>query len=130
VAITALEQAFINHYNGDSMEAAKKAGWKGLTEAGYREVIRKMLANPDIRDALAEKMEFDREILESRIRAEREIRRNFWRDVMVGDQYDMRDRIKCSELLGKADGDFIERKELSGPGGGPIQSQQLIFKWQ
>ena len=129
-AITKLEQDFINEYDGDSMGTAKKIGWKVSSDAALRNIIKDMLNRPEIRDALTEKMEFDREILEARIRAERNIRRNFWATVMGGEGYEMRDRIKCSELLAKADGDFIEKHEVSGPGGGPIQSQALVIKWQ
>ncbi len=32
-----------------------------------------------------------------------------------------RDRMKASELLGKSLGGFLERRELSGPGGGPLE---------
>jgi phage terminase small subunit len=30
-------------------------------------------------------------------------------------------RLRATELLGKAAGDFVERREVSGPGGGPIE---------
>ena len=33
------------------------------------------------------------------------------------------DRLKASELLGKAQADFVERHELTGQGGGPIQQE-------
>ena len=43
-------------------------------------------------------------------------RREFWTKVMRGDEEssDMKDRLKSSELLGKADGDFVERKKIEG----------------
>ena len=128
--LTKLEQAFVDNYNGNSVEAVKKAGYIGDSEAAFRAIARANLDNPFIRELIEEKQAFEKEMLDARIFAEREQRRSFWNRVMNGDQFDMKDRIKCSELLGKADGDFIDRSEISGPGGRPIQAQQVIFKWQ
>lgn len=59
-------------------------------------------------------------------------RREFWTQIMRGTQtivmdgqistipVDMKDRLKASELLGKADGDFIDRKILQNPDGTPL----------
>lgn len=129
--LTKLEKAFVDNYNGNSVEAVKKAGYAGDSEAAFRAIARANLDNPTIRELIEEKQDFEREILEAKIASEREQRRAFWNRVMNGDQFDMKDRIKCSELLGKADGDFVDRSEISGPGGRPIQGQQqVIFKWQ
>lgn len=45
-------------------------------------------------------------------------RQEFWTRVMLGREpdADMKERLKASELLGKAQGDFIERKRLEGEG--------------
>jgi hypothetical protein len=38
---------------------------------------------------------------------------------------DMAARLRASELLGKSEGDFVERRELSGPDGKPIELRPL-----
>jgi hypothetical protein len=55
-------------------------------------------------------------------------RRAFFTAIMRGDVEDVSqnpigNRIKAGEILAKLDGDFIERREVSGPGGGPIQNE-------
>jgi phage terminase small subunit len=49
-------------------------------------------------------------------------RQEFWTSIFRGElaDFDTKDRIKASELLGKVQGDFIEKVEHSGPNGGPI----------
>ena len=57
----------------------------------------------------------------------RKERQEFWTRIAQGKELDgdtmpaMRDRIKASELLGKTQGDFIDRVEHSGPDGKAIQ---------
>jgi phage terminase small subunit len=40
-------------------------------------------------------------------------RREFWTSIMRDEKADVRDRLKASELSGKADGDFVERREVT-----------------
>jgi phage terminase small subunit len=47
-------------------------------------------------------------------------RRRWWMRVMEDETASTRDRLKASELLARACGDFIERREVSGPDGGPL----------
>jgi len=60
-------------------------------------------------------------------------RRRFWTTMMRSDGTDGRpalepkDRLKASELLGKAGGDFVTRVEQSGPDGGPVQSEVRVL---
>ena len=35
------------------------------------------------------------------------------------------DRLKASELLAKSEGDFLERRELTGPNGSPLHPPQI-----
>ena len=46
--------------------------------------------------------------------ANREARQRFWTETMLDLEQETRDRLKASELLGKSEGDFLERIELSG----------------
>ena len=50
-------------------------------------------------------------------------RQRWWTQVMRNDAVDMKDRLKASELLGKVQGDFVERREISGPNGQPIPAR-------
>jgi phage terminase small subunit len=43
-----------------------------------------------------------------------------WWSEMMGAAIEPKDRIKASELLGKSQGAFVERREVSGPAGGPV----------
>lgn len=43
----------------------------------------------------------------------REGRQRWWARVMGDEGYELKDRLKASELLGRSDGDFIDRTELS-----------------
>lgn len=40
---------------------------------------------------------------------------------LVRTPMETKDRLKASELLAKSQGGFVERREVSGPGGGPIE---------
>lgn len=44
-----------------------------------------------------------------------------WTTLMRDDALEPRDRLKASELRAKAAGVFVEKREVSGPGGGPQQ---------
>ena len=52
--------------------------------------------------------------------ATREERQAFWTSVLRSDAEQMKDRLKASELLGKCQADFIDRKELTGANGEPL----------
>ncbi len=47
-------------------------------------------------------------------------RQKFWTDIMRSPAEDTKDRLKASELLARSQGDFIERREISGAGRGPV----------
>lgn len=51
--------------------------------------------------------------------ADREERQRFWTMAMRDDAQLMRDRLRASDLLAKASGDFVERHEHSQTG--PVQ---------
>jgi len=39
---------------------------------------------------------------------------------------DMKARLRASELLGKSEGDFIDRKEITGKDGGPLSVRSIL----
>jgi len=54
-----------------------------------------------------------REKMESEVIATVQDRMQWWTEVMNSDETEMKDRLKASELLGKAQGDFVERREIT-----------------
>ena len=61
--------------------------------------------------------------------ADREERQAWWTAVMRGEPDGtaptLSERLRASELLGRAQGDFVERREVTGRDGGPIEGQGL-----
>lgn len=122
-----IEKLFVAKFDGDVDSTAAKCG---LTSREGNKLVR----DPRIRDAIR-----DREKLENPARqkmdiADRADRQRFWSLLMNGEVPPKRDgtvmigtvdldlRVKASELLGKSEGDFVERREHSGKNGGPILS--------
>ena len=103
--------AFVDYYAacGNATESARKAGYSDKN-AGVN--ADKLLKNPKIQHALAER---NKEVSQSRIATIKE-RQEFWTSVLRGefDDAEMKDRLKASELLGKCQGDFIDRVESIG----------------
>jgi phage terminase small subunit len=130
------QRAFVEAYAGNATEAARIAGYKG-TYFTLATVGKENLKKPQIWVAIQAR---GKDEADSRI-ATRAERQAFWTDVVRGVvtdsggngeadiiiRPDMKDRLRAAELLGKSEGDFIERKEISGPEGGPIQNRQEII---
>jgi phage terminase small subunit len=51
-------------------------------------------------------------------------RQEWWSEVMRDDDQDIGTRLKASELLGKAQGDFVIKAELTGANGNPVEVRQ------
>ncbi|MCP4116475.1 MAG: terminase small subunit [Desulfobacteraceae bacterium] len=137
--LTTKQQRFVEVFDGNATEAAREAGYKG-NDVTLAQVGAENLKKPHIVAAIKER---ETERQSSKI-ATREERQAFWTDVMRGNitqdsvegkgedavvvkiPPDMKDRLRAAELLGKSEGDFIERKEVSGPGGGPVQTRAEI----
>ena len=63
--------------------------------------------------------------------ADREARQMFWTETMLDGGAAMRDRLKASELLGKSEGDFLDRVEAgvqiaAGPAMSPLQVMEEL----
>lgn len=108
---------FIELWNGNATQTAEAAGYSTPSTAGKR-----CLDNVQI---CAEIQKKRASLLKPQI-ATREERQVFWTETMRNPEADMRDRLKTSELLGKSEGDFLERRELSGPDGGSIPASIQI----
>jgi phage terminase small subunit len=110
-------EAYMGKAAGNATKAAKLAGYSQHTA---RQQATRMLSKPHIRSAISSRAENDPNV------ATREERQRFWSDAMRGKiaRFDSKDRLKASELLGKASGDFLDR--LANPDGSPIQAPTLV----
>ena len=103
--LTDKQLRFVELYNGNATEAAKLAGYKSPREAGTR----------CMRDVAICRLIQDRRSQEIKPQIkDRQARQKFWSDAMDDEERDFRDRLKASELLGKSEGDFLDRVENSG----------------
>jgi phage terminase small subunit len=107
MALTPKQQRFVEHYAGNATQAAVMAGYSKKT--AYR-IGAELLQKTSVSEAIKA-----REATESRARiASRQQRQEFWTETMVDSGAEMKDRLKASELLGKSEGDFLDRVDLGG----------------
>jgi len=99
---------------GNATGAARDAGYAKPDPEGAR-----LLGNARIQAEIEtmRKQKTDKAI------ASRQERQAFWTKIMRDSREEMKDRLKASEILGKSHGDFVNRIEHSGPGGGPIAGE-------
>ena len=69
-----------------------------------------LMANVKVQERVSEL----RALIEREAIADASERRRFWTETMRDKEGDMKDRLKASELIGRADGDFVERKKIEG----------------
>lgn len=112
--------AFAGAAAGNATSAARMAGYSDSTQAVLWSTASRVLARPRVLDAIREATANDPLV------ACKEERQRFWSRVMRGDPVmhttdegvviemppAIKDRLKASELLGKACGDFVERIDL------------------
>lgn len=118
MALNARQRAFVEAYCGNATEAALQAGY---SEKTARITAAKLLSKGNIQEALKERED---KRLTSLI-ATREERQRFWTTLMRDEDRKEVDRLKASELLAKSEGDFLERRELTGPNGSPLHPPQI-----
>jgi len=102
MALSQKQQSFIDNYSGNATEAAKLAGYSEATAYSQGQ---RLLKQPQIAEAIRTR-EQERQAYNI---ATRERRFEFWTQIMENSDEQTRDRLKASELLAKAEGDFIER---------------------
>ena len=100
--LTKKQQKFIQAYSGNAADAARMAGYSSRTA---KAIGFELLTKPDIKEAIQER---EKERTDSMI-ATREERQTFWTSVLRDPETELRDRLRASELLGKSEGDFLER---------------------
>jgi phage terminase small subunit len=115
--VNSRQERFVAAYVGNATEAAIKAGYS--PRSAYNQG-RRMMNNDEVKAAI-EAREKQRT---SKIIASREERQSFWTTTMRNKKAKMADRLKASEYLGRSEGDFLDRTEITGEKGGPI-----VFRW-
>lgn len=122
------QKLFVEAYCGDVVEAAQVAGYTGLPES-LKAQGNKLLSDPHVMEAIKERSKYLNR--SANAVANREQRMEFWTNIMNNEDPHRKEekdpngipiptpnlplnvRLKASELLGKSDGDFIERINLT-----------------
>ena len=100
--MTPKQKRFIEAYTGNATKAAIAAGYSEKT--AYR-IGAELLQKTSIKGAIQQREEQRL----SEVIASREERQTFWSAIMRDSEEKTADRLKASELLAKASGDFLER---------------------
>jgi phage terminase small subunit len=131
--LTTKQRRFVEAYDGNATEAAREAGYGARTrperlDAHLAEVGYQNLRKLHIMAAIEAR---ERPRLEALI-ADREERQEFWTSIMRGESNgnggmppSMTERLRASELLARSQADFVDRQEVSGPHGGPVQTETM-----
>lgn len=122
MALNARQRAFVEAYCGNATEAALQAGY---SEKTARITAAKLLSKGNIQEALKERE--DKRI--ASLIATREERQRFWTTLMRDEDRKEVDRLKASELLAKSEGDFLERREVTGLNGTPLHPPQIVVNF-
>ena len=109
MALTAKQRAFVENYSGNATEAAIKAGYN--KDTAYSQGQR-LLKNVEIQQAIQQR---ETKRLNPVI-AKRERLMEFWTQTMEDTDVYIKERLRASELLGKAQGVFMERVEVEHSG--------------
>ena len=103
--LNARQQAFVEAYAGNATAAALAAGY---SEKSARVQGRRLITNDNVANAIKER---EAQRLAPTIASRRE-RQEFWTSVLRNEDEAMKNRLKAAELLGKSEGDFLERVEM------------------
>jgi phage terminase small subunit len=109
VKLTAKQKKFVEAYAGNGTEAARQAGYSG-SDATLAQTAYELLRKPEIKSQIDARQQ--RAV--SSLVAAREERQAMWTATMRDVTLPIRDRLRASELLGKSEGDFIDKVEVSG----------------
>ena len=103
--LNAKRQAFVDAYAGNATAAALAAGYSPKTAYSQGQ---RLLKSVEVQDAIKAR---EAQRLAPTI-ASRQERQEFWTSVLRSEDEAMKDRLKAAELLGKSEGDFLERVEM------------------
>ena len=104
MGLTPKQRIFIEAYQGNGTQAALSAGYSSKTAYS---IGHELLRKPEIQEAIQSRTG---EKINSII-ADREEIQSFWTEIMRDRESDPKDRLRASELLGKSEGDFLDRVE-------------------
>lgn len=105
--LTEKQRKYVEAYAGNGVAAAIAAGY---SPRSADKISRDLLRIPTIAAAIRDReRENIRPLIASRVE-----RQEFWSNTMRDANEDARNRLKASELLGKSEGDFLDRIEHSG----------------
>lgn len=106
--LTVKQKKFIEAYEGNATEAARIAGYKGndatLAQVGYENMM-----NPEINSRVMKRQDLEIQ----RIVMNRLDRQILWTELARSSSVEVKDRLKATELLGRSEGDFTEKLEVS-----------------
>ncbi len=107
--LTERQRRFVETYaaTGNASESARIAGYRGAANR----IGPRLLANVGMQSALCQLSE---QMTTMALSTARE-RQEWWTAIMRDPTIRTRDRLRASEILGKAQGDFIQRHTITGP---------------
>lgn len=110
------QRRFVEAYDGNATAAAIAAGYSAKTA---RLQGHKNITKDNILEAIQSR---ENKRLGSTILT-REERQAFWSDIIRSeDEKNIMAKLKASELLAKSEGDFLDRHELTGKDGAPLDA--------
>jgi len=115
--LSAKQKRFIAAYNGNATAAALEAGY---SERNAGKIGNQLMSNRRITAAIQAR---EAERIAPAI-ATREERQQLFTNIMRDTERKTSDRLRACELLGKSEGDFIERQEVSLE---PLHSVEIVY---
>jgi len=106
MTLTYKQQKFVDAYDGNATQAAKKAGYSAKTAYS---IGQRTLNIVEVKKAIQARNKGN-----GRKIADRQARQKFWTDIMLDPDAAPRDRLKASELLGRSEADFTENVQVIG----------------
>lgn len=121
VALTENQRKFVEYYCGNAANAVISAGYNVKSRQNAAVIGNVLMKKPEIIEAIKERDLKQQMKMNGTVKvpgtykiATRADRQEWWTKIMYDEDVDMQYRIKASELLGKTEGDFLERVEHSG----------------
>jgi len=119
--LTTKQQRFVDIYDGNATDAARKAGYKGNGNT-LGQVGDENLKKPEIAKAIrARENQRNKKHIKTR-----EERQEFWSEMMEASERDG-DKLKASELLGRSEADFTEKLQHTGKDGEELKGIEVTF---
>jgi phage terminase small subunit len=114
------ERVFVEAYMGEASGNATKAALRaGYSEKNARQQGSRLLTKANIQHAISLRAASDPAVMT------REQRQQWLTATVNNPDVPWPSRVRAIELLGKTQGDFIDRVEHTGKNGGPIQTADL-----